>query len=91
MRTLRWQLDKGASMDNVYMPLFAAAAIGVLLPVCIIFMRQSVKLQRQQVIKDLEYIFHRPHSEGRDQVIPSFEFVKFKYFMNSKTNIRPQE
>jgi len=77
-------------MDNVYMPLFAAAAIGVLLPVCIIFMRQSVKLQRQQVIKDLEHIFHRPHSEGRDQVIPSFEFVKFKYFMNSKTNIRPE-
>jgi len=49
----------GASMGNLYMPLLAAAALGILLPVCIIFMRQSVKFQRQQLIKDLEHIFHR--------------------------------
>jgi hypothetical protein len=66
-----------------------AAALGIALPICIIFMRQSVKLQRQQLIKDLEDIFHRvPPSQGEDQVIPSFEFVKFKYFLPSDPQAR---
>jgi hypothetical protein len=64
--------------------LLLAAALGIALPVCIIFMRQSVKVQRQQLIKDLEDIFYRvPVREGQDPVIPSFEFVKFKYFMET--------
>jgi hypothetical protein len=70
-------------------PLLMAAGLGIFLPLCMIFMRQSVKLQRQQLIADLEQIFHRkPQGEGLDQVIPSFEFVKFKYFMDSAASIR---
>jgi hypothetical protein len=62
--------------------LAVAAILGILLPVCIIYMRQSIKFQRQQLIKDLEGNFqHKKPGKGRDQVIPSFEFVKYKYFL----------
>jgi hypothetical protein len=58
--------------------LAVAAILGILLPVCIIYMRQSIKFQRQQLIKDLEGNFqHKKPGKGRDQVIPSFEFVKY--------------
>jgi hypothetical protein len=61
-----------------------AAILGILLPVCIICMRQAIKFQRQQLVNDLEGLFHhKPRGEGRDQVIPSFEFVKYKYFLDT--------
>jgi hypothetical protein len=57
-----------------------SAALSVVLPVAIIYVRQTVKTQRQDVINDLAAIFEPGHGRaGREQIIPSFEFVKFKY------------
>lgn len=57
-----------------------SAALSVVLPVAIIYVRQTVKSQRQDVINDLAAIFEPGHGRaGREQIIPSFEFVKFKY------------
>jgi hypothetical protein len=57
-----------------------SAALSVALPVAIIYVRQTVKTQRQDVINDLAAIFEPRESQaGREHIIPSFEFVKFKY------------
>jgi hypothetical protein len=57
-----------------------SAALSIVLPVAIIYVRQTVKTQRQDVINDLAAIFEPEHGRaGREQIIPSFEFVKFKY------------
>jgi hypothetical protein len=57
-----------------------SAALSVALPVAIIYVRQTVKTQRQDVINDLAAIFEpRENQAGREHIIPSFEFVKFKY------------
>jgi hypothetical protein len=57
-----------------------SAALSIVLPVAIIYVRQTVKSQRQDVINDLAAIFEPGHGRaGREQIIPSFEFVKFKY------------
>jgi hypothetical protein len=55
-----------------------AAALSIVLPVAIIYVRQTVKAQRRDVINDLAAIFE-PGKPGCEQIIPSFEFVKFKY------------
>jgi hypothetical protein len=60
--------------------IFLSAALSILLPVAIIAVRQTVKSQRQEVIRDLEAVFERP-GEG-ERIIPSFEFVKFTYFLD---------
>ncbi|MEA2899698.1 MAG: hypothetical protein QOJ84_5313, partial [Bradyrhizobium sp.] len=55
-----------------------SAALSVVLPVAIIYVRQTVKTQRRDVINDLAAIFEPKQRElGREQIIPSFEFVKF--------------
>lgn len=57
-----------------------SAALSIVLPVAIIYVRQTVKTQRRDVINDLAAIFEPKQRElGREQIIPSFEFVKFKY------------
>jgi hypothetical protein len=45
-----------------------------------IAIRESVKRQRQEIIKDLQTVFHLPGAPNRDDIVPSFEFVKYKYF-----------
>ena len=60
-----------------------SAMLSLLLPWALIMVRQSVKKQRQDVIRDLEAVFHPEGGGGNEeQIIPSFEFVKFKYFVN---------
>src|ERR1044072_1942039 len=57
-----------------------SAALSIVLPVAIIYVRETVKTQRRDVINDLAAIFEpKQHEFGREQIIPSFEFVKFKY------------
>jgi hypothetical protein len=64
-----------------------SAALSILLPVAIIYVRQTVKSQRQDVINDLAAIFEPGHGRaGREQIIPSFEFVKFKYSVPDDPN-----
>src|SRR3954451_10972038 len=65
-----------------------SAALSVVLPVAIIYVRQTVKTQRQDVINDLSAIFEPEHGRaGREQIIPSFEFVKFKYSVAETTSL----
>jgi hypothetical protein len=65
-------------MGHLWVVFSLSAALSFLLPVSIIAVRQTVKRQRQGVIRDLEKVF-----EGKaEQIIPSFEFVKFKYFVD---------
>ena len=65
-----------------YLVIFLSGALSIILPVAIIAIRQTVKIQRQEVIKDLEATFG-PKDSNSERIIPSFEFVKFKYFIPS--------
>jgi hypothetical protein len=70
--------EDAAMLDWIVIVL--SAALSIVLPVAIIYVRQTVKTQRQDVINDLAAIFEPEHGRaGREQIIPSFEFVKFKY------------
>lgn len=55
--------------------------LSVVIPLMFIFIRQTVKFHRQEVIKDLSDFFTTPGRPGASPMIPSFEFVKFKYFL----------
>jgi hypothetical protein len=68
-----------------------SASLSLLLPLTIICLRHTVKLRRKEIIRDLEKIF-RLGSSGEptdrkapanacEPIVPSFEFVKFKYFV----------
>lgn len=55
----------------------------VVLPFSILCMRDTVKRQRQLYIRELETVLHGPPDcERNARIIPSIEFVKFKYFLN---------
>jgi hypothetical protein len=69
-----------------------SAALSVALPVAIIYVRQTVKTQRQDVINDLAAMFEPKESHhSREHIIPSFEFVKFKYSVPDDPNALAQE
>ncbi|MGA2127187.1 MAG: hypothetical protein ABSG76_13650, partial [Xanthobacteraceae bacterium] len=71
--------------DLDYLILFLAALLSLVLPAAIIAIRESVKSQRQKIIKDLETTFNPPdNAKPQELIIPSFEFVKFKYFMDQE-------
>lgn len=86
-----------------YIVLALAAGLSILLPLTIICIRRTVKLQRQDIIRDLEQIFRlnplqssRPATNSVDErelIVPSFEFVKFKYFFprNLKAGADPNQ
>lgn len=69
-------------------------SFSALLPIVTICVRQNVKLQRQDIIKDLEFILQPLKTEtqsepnnstqNRSSGILSFEFVKFKYFVTTE-------
>ncbi len=61
---------------------FAIAAFFSLFPiVAMIFIRGTVKLQRREIIKDLEAVFNLPNTTDGGLIVPSFEFVKYKYYL----------
>jgi hypothetical protein len=69
-----------------------SAGLSIALPVAIIYVRQTVKTQRQDVINDLAAIFEpKENQAGRENIIPSFEFVKFKYSVPDDPNELAQE
>ncbi len=75
--------------------LTAAAFVGVVLPLSLVIIRQTVKHHRQEVIQDLATVFNLPGPHESERLIPSFEFVKFKYFLpesyQSGMERRPQD
>lgn len=53
-------------------------------PIIFIIIRNTVKIHRQGIVKDLAAVFqvaNRSGSPSREDLIPSFEFVKYKYFL----------
>lgn len=58
-----------------------AFCFSAVLPFSILSLRRTVRLRRQEVILDLQQMFELDaiHT-GEEAIIPSFEFVKYKYF-----------
>jgi hypothetical protein len=57
-----------------------ALAASLLTPFVFVAIRESVKRQRQEIIRDLIQVFHFPDAVDTSEIVPSFEFVKYKYF-----------
>lgn len=62
---------------------YLATGFAALSPVIFIAIRESIKRQRQEIITDLATVFEIGEDSG-PSLIPSFEFVKYKYFVGGK-------
>lgn len=63
-----------------------AVVFAVLVPVIIIAVRENVKSRRQGIIRDLERVFAPVDGHPNvDKIVPSFEFVKYKYFVRDQS------
>jgi hypothetical protein len=72
----------------------AIALMAFALPVGILVSRNNVKSRRQEIITDLEGFLRPPPGDTTDKewlILPSFEFVKMKYFMGAKGQQRERE
>jgi hypothetical protein len=63
-----------------------SALLSLVVPIIVIAIRQTVKLHRGEIIQDLASVFHSAKEPEAGRMIPSFEFVKFKYFVDSGTD-----
>ena len=63
----------------------ASALIASAVPILFVSMRESTKHHRQGIIKDLSLVFGTRDPSGQI-VIPSFEFVKYKYYLGKKND-----
>lgn len=68
-------------MHTYYIVAAISLFLSIIVPLMFIFIRQTVKFHRQEVIKDLADFFTTPGRPDAGRLIPSFEFVKFKYFL----------
>ncbi|TBB57030.1 hypothetical protein ELH42_37790 [Rhizobium ruizarguesonis] len=59
--------------------------LSLLVPIIVIAIRQTVKFHRAEVIRDLSAVFHSSKQPESERLVPSFEFVKFKYFVDGAT------
>jgi hypothetical protein len=58
-----------------------AFCFSVLLPFAILSLRRTVRTQRQSIILDLQHMFYSKEQQGgHGRIVPSFEFVRNKYF-----------
>lgn len=57
-----------------------ATIFAALSPFIFIAIREAVKLQRQEIVRDLAAVFDIA-GQTSQKLIPSFEFVKYKYFV----------
>lgn len=68
--------------------IFLATSLAALSPLIFVAIRESIKRQRQEIITDLTVVFGK--ADQTDPVlIPSFEFVKYKYFVGAKRDSLP--
>jgi hypothetical protein len=65
---------------HVALPMIGMIVSAFLLPVGILVTRDNVKERRQEIIKELERFFRHDADLG-PSIIPSFEFVKTKYYV----------
>jgi hypothetical protein len=64
-------------------------ALSILSPGFFISIREAVKIQRQEIITDLASVFDAG-DDGCIHLIPSFEFVKYKYFVGHQRGRDPE-
>lgn len=62
----------------VWWILVVSAGAAALVPFAFVTTRESTKRHRQGIVEDLKLVFDKKKTEG-DVIIPSFEFVKYKY------------
>jgi hypothetical protein len=64
-----------------FLVLSFALCFSVLLPFAILSLRRTVRSQRQSIILDLQRMFYSDEEQSKQgRLVPSFEFVKNKYF-----------
>ena len=64
-----------------FLVLSFALCFSVLLPFAILSLRRTVRSQRQSIILDLQRMFYSDGERSKqDRLVPSFEFVRTKYF-----------
>ena len=68
---------------------YLCTALSILSPGFFITLREAVKRQRQEIITDLANVFDSGQ-DGCAQLIPSFEFVKYKYFVGLRRGQDPE-
>ncbi len=73
--------------STVLLPGLGIVLCAFLLPYGILVTRDNVKLRRQETIKELERFF-RTDKNNRASIIPSFEFVKTKYYITTPIDIQ---
>ncbi len=62
-----------------------ALCVSALLPLAILSLRRTVRDQRKVLIDSLQKLFNMtPPPQDQEQVVPSFEFVKYKYLLEEK-------
>ena len=71
-------------MIEVIAILLTAAFFSVVPLMILVAIRESVKRQRQETIKNLETVFALRSDRNREGPLPSFEFVKYKYFLKER-------
>ncbi|TPP04655.1 hypothetical protein [Rhizobium glycinendophyticum] len=77
-----------------YILIIATFLFAVILPGTLVLIRETVKHHRQEIIRDLAAVFQAQEGGSGQRLIPSFEFVKFKYFLpslNEEPNRQPQD
>ena len=68
-------------MSVSYAAIGISAFLAIAFPLILVLIRQTVKSHRQEIIQDLAAVFNMPGRPATERFIPSFEFVKFKYFL----------
>jgi hypothetical protein len=71
-------------MIEVIAILLTAAFFSVVPLLILVTIRESVKRHRQETIKNLETVFALRGDRNREDPLPSFEFVKYKYFLKER-------
>lgn len=69
--------------------IYILTVLSVLSPVIFVAIRESVKRQRQEIITDLADVFD-VDAKNALHLIPSFEFVKYKYFVGGRRSNDPE-
>ncbi len=69
--------------------------LSLIMPLAILNSRNNTKQKRQRIVRGLEEVFcaaKAEHvSEDGEPIIPSFEFVKYKYYLVTDNGLRPEE
>lgn len=80
----------GERMDlHIAIAVQVCTALSILSPGFFISIREAVKIRRQEIITDLATVFDAG-DDGCIHLIPSFEFVKYKYFVGHKRARDPE-